>query len=515
MKSKEVKENDVAEDLSGKDRVVKNVITSWGSHLIIIIIGFIMPRMINDHLGQVSLGIWDLSWSFVNYLSLTGFGVGSSVNRYVAKYRSQNDYQALNRSLSSVVFIQFLIALSVVIGTVVLVWLIPELISDHEGVDLYQVKWVVGLLGLSLAMQMTFDTSRGLLTGMHRWDLYNTINATAHILNAILMVIVIMMGGNLIGLATVYFLVTSSAELLRSILATRLCKGLNLKKEFINVADIKKMFKYGAKTIITSSPGVFAVQTINIFVASSLGPGALAVFARPFALVRHVETFLNKYSFVLTPMVGSIAASKDQAVLKEFLITSTRYSVAFSLPILLFIGVLGDHILNIWMGEEYAHLDIILILSLGYFLPISQGPSLRVLMGMNRHGKVAILNLILTVVMLLIGLAVLNYYGWDLRYVALLIGMIFTTTFGIITPVFTCHAVGIKYYEYLIKSFGTPILCGLALFTWLLACRQIEQHTSVVVVLIAALGSSILMSGLYWFFILPESYKKNIKKRFQ
>ncbi|MFN2187883.1 MAG: transporter, partial [Candidatus Promineifilaceae bacterium] len=135
MKSNKEKKRKKVEDLSGKDRIVKNVFTSWGSHLILIVIGFIMPRMINDHLGQVSLGIWDLSWSFVNYLTLAGFGVGSSVNRYVAKYRSLNDYVSLNKALSSVVFIQFLIALSVALGTGALVWMLPSLISGHEEVN--------------------------------------------------------------------------------------------------------------------------------------------------------------------------------------------------------------------------------------------------------------------------------------------------------------------------------------------------------------------------------------------
>jgi O-antigen/teichoic acid export membrane protein len=514
MNSDKESTKDVIEDTSGKDRVVKNVVTSWGSHLVLIIIGFIMPRMINDHLGQVSLGIWDLSWSFVNYLSITGFGVGSSVNRYVAKYRSQSDYLSLNRSLSSVVFIQFLIALVVASGTITLVLLIPLLVSGHNSVELDQVRWVVGLLGSSLVVQMLFDTSRGLLSGMHRWDIYNTINATSHILNAVLMVAVLLMGADLIALAIVYFVSTLLTESIRSIVATRLCAGLDLRKEHVNIVDIKKMFNFGAKTLISSTPSIIVAQTLNIFVASVLGPSALAIFARPLALVRHVETFLNKYAFVLTPMVGSISAKDDQDELKAFLIESTKFSVSFSLPLLLFVGVLGDHVLNIWMGEAYARIDIILMLSLGNFLPIAQGPSLRVLMGMNRHGKVAIINLVLTLIMLLVGILLLYIIAWDLVYVALLSSTIFTATLGVITPIYTCRTVGISYLEYLAKSFTVPVMCGVILLAWLFVCRQLGDQSSFVVISVASLGSVVLIPALYWFFILPDSLRAKFINKF-
>lgn len=514
MKESDKKKLAEIEDLSGKDRVVKNVITSWGSHFVLIIIGFIMPRMIHEHLGQISLGIWDLSWSFVNYLSLSGLGVGSSVNRYVAKYRSRNDYLSLNKALSSVVFIQMLITLTVIAGTGVLVWMLPSLVSGHEGVDVSQARWVVGLLGLSLAAQMAFDTSRGLLTGMHRWDLYNALNAGSHILIAVLMIVVMLMGGGLIGLAVAYFIITFLAEAARSIIATRLCVGLDLKKEYINLRDMRKMFTFGAKTIISSAPSILVMQTVNIFVASTLGPSALAVYARPSALVRHVETFMNKYSFVLTPMVGSISASDDPDQLKRFLLQSTKYSVSFALPMILFMAILGDHVLNIWMGAEYARLNLIMVLSIGFFLPISQGPSLRVLMGMNRHGRVALINLVLTVVMLAIGLIWINLIGWELVYVAFLTSSIFTVTLGVITPIFTCRAIGMSYFEYLAKSYAVPLLCGGILTVWLIICRQWSNYSSLAILLIAMLGASVIVPMLYWHLIMPDTFKASIRKRF-
>src|SRR3954470_4510791 len=93
-------------DLSGRDRLVWNVVASWAGHVVFIVAGFIMPRQIDQHVGQVGLGVWDFGWTTVNYFFLAQIGVGVSVNRYVARYRSAHDSEGLGRMISSVVLLQ-------------------------------------------------------------------------------------------------------------------------------------------------------------------------------------------------------------------------------------------------------------------------------------------------------------------------------------------------------------------------------------------------------------------------
>src|SRR4051812_29703641 len=54
----------------GKERMVSNVLASWGGQAIRIVAGFVMPRLIDRHLGQEALGAWDVSWSITAHLAL-------------------------------------------------------------------------------------------------------------------------------------------------------------------------------------------------------------------------------------------------------------------------------------------------------------------------------------------------------------------------------------------------------------------------------------------------------------
>ena len=90
-------------DITGRGLIVRNVVTSWLSQLVFIFFGFVLPRMIDESIGQVALGVWDFGWAIVHYLSLTMLGIGSSVNRYVARYRAAADWHSMSSSMSSVI----------------------------------------------------------------------------------------------------------------------------------------------------------------------------------------------------------------------------------------------------------------------------------------------------------------------------------------------------------------------------------------------------------------------------
>lgn len=84
-------------DVTGRDRITRNVLASWGGYGVFIVAGFIMPRLIDTRIGQEALGVWDFAWSLVAYFSLVQAGVVSSVNRFVAKYQAVGDLDGVNR----------------------------------------------------------------------------------------------------------------------------------------------------------------------------------------------------------------------------------------------------------------------------------------------------------------------------------------------------------------------------------------------------------------------------------
>ena len=107
------------------------------------------------------------------------------------------------------------------------------------------------------------------------------------------------------------------------------------------------------------------LQTISIILVSSIGPAALAIFARPMALTKQIKNFMTKFTLMLTPTTGSMQGSGDTKAVQTLFINTTKLSFAFALPSLGFLFIYGDVILNYWMGPEYALWPLIMILAFG------------------------------------------------------------------------------------------------------------------------------------------------------
>jgi O-antigen/teichoic acid export membrane protein len=495
------------EDLSGRERLAWNVLSSWGGHLIFLLAGFIMPRVIDRHVGQVSLGIWDFSWSLVNYMSFAGLGIGSSVNRYVAKYRAAGDMVGLSTAVSSVMCVQRAIAIFVLLLTVGVTLSLGWFFAARLGAELNTAKHVVALLGASLAVQMGFDSYRGVITGCHRWDIHNGLNAGSYAAAVAGMIAALVMGGGLGHIALVYLIMVSITELIRRQLAFRVCQGIVIRLNNAKWGSIKEMVVFGLKTVTSRMPQFLLVQTNNIMIAGYLGPAALAVFSRPISLVRNVETFVNKFAFVLTPMAGSLQEIGKEEDLREFLMNSSRFGVSLTLPIMLYLAILGGPLLKLWMGDQYAHGVLLMILAAGYCLPLAQSAVITILTGMNLHGRVSALNFIATVMMFVVGVLVIGTVGWELTNAALLVAIPLTVGNGIIFPVYACRKLGIRFSQYVCHILVTPSLCGLGLAVCLAACRSLFEERPVVALVSGLIVGGIVTGILYWRFLLDKELR--------
>lgn len=504
-----------AEDLTGQDRIVRNVLTSWGAYLVFVVAGFLMPRLIDSHVGQTSLGIWDFCWSIVSYLELSSLGVGASVSRYVAKHRADSNVESLCKVVSSVVCIQAVIALFVSMVTVLLVWQLPLFLSDSIGSEnVGVVKWVIGLLGISVAVQMAFDSSRGVITGCHRWDLYNSIHAVSRVFTVIAMILVLVLGGGLIGLASVHFGIVIATVIVRGMYSRRVCPGLVVSFGYFEWVEAKKMLSYGGKVVVAALPQVVLWQTGAIVIASFLGPAALAVYARHVALVRHVDVFVNKFSSILTTTAGSLSKKEDRKQLRFLMLESARYGVAIALPMFLFLGIMGGTLIELWMGPRYPNNEVMLILAVGFVLPVSQSVVLRVLIGINEHGRIAIISLGVVLACLAVGATIIHFFvGWSLEAVALLTAVPFTIANGVLVPIYGCNRLDISLGLYLKRVFIVPVMCGVIYGGCLVLIHIFMSGGVISVLLVSGIMSLFVLSGLYWMFLFDSNVREIIKKK--
>ncbi len=502
-----------AKDATGRDRMAWNVLTTWGAHLVFIVAGFLMPRFIDHKLGQVSLGVWDFGWSMVSYFALAQVGVGSSVNRFVAKFRTTGDVEGLNRTVSSVNVIQMGSTAIALTLTITLTWLLPLLFGARLGMEVHTARWTISLLGSAVAAQLAFNAFGGVLTGCHRWDIHNGVTSGAYAVIVAMMMSVLALGGGLRELSAVYLLGTVGGEITRMRLAYRVCPELRVHPRLATWTDIKMLLVFGGKTVVDNLARLLLAQANSILVATHLGPAALAVYARPGALVRHADVLTNKGSMLLSPATSSLKSTDRLDELQALFIQATRFATYIAMPVTLFLALMGDFILHVWMGPRYGAGTLMALIAVGNFLPLTQRPSNHVLIGLNRHGRVGWASLAVACVGVVAAVLALGPFHGGLIAAALSLVIPYSIGNGLFVMIYACRCVGVPFTRYLRQVFLPPVLWGIPLAAWLLTDRMIFAHSPALGLAVGLAGSVALMLPIYWFAVLPQSVRDQVQRK--
>lgn len=495
------------EDLTGRDRLVPNVIFSWGGHFVFIVAGFIMPRMIDRRLGQDLLGVWDFGWSVVSYFSLVAAGIASSVNRYVARYRMAGDRAGVNTVVSSACCVMGISGLLVVQLTIAVSLLLPHLFGTDLGKYVREAQGVVLLLGASMAVEIGLQAYNGVLTGCHRWGLRNLIESGWHAATIAGQIVALLLGGTLQSLALIYLIGIVLAYLTRMGAAYHVCEGLRVRPALVRWATIKEQFVFGGKTLIPNLSQLLLNQTTSILILAYLGPAMLALYSRPRSLILQANTLVKKMALVLIPTVSSLQSAGDLAGIREVLMKSVRYSSYLVLPITVVLVVYGGPIMAFWMGPRYGNGWLPALLAAGFLVTMVQTPVLPILAGLNAHGRAGIAELLASLCSALVIALSLSVFHAGLLAVAVGVTVPLTIMNVVYLPLLMRRRTGLHVREYFRSVTVGPALHVLPFALCLVLARFVCSARPLLGLAVGGVAGGAVLIATYWRCVLPDQIK--------
>jgi O-antigen/teichoic acid export membrane protein len=491
------------DDLTGRDRLARNVMASWAGHLVFLVAGFVMPHQIDQRIGQVGLGIWDFGWTVVNYFFLAQIGVGVSVNRYVARYRAARDADGLNRMMSSVMLLQLGAAAIVLLLTAATAMWLPALFQAHLGGQSHVATMVIALLGTSIAVRMVTQGFSGVITGCHRWDLHNFLTSGAYAVTVTAMLTALWKGYGLIGISAVYLAGTALGEMVRVVLAFRICPELRVSVKRASRTEARALIAFGAKLSAFDAVKIVVAQMMSLLVLGQIGVLTLAVYSRLCALIRHTENIASKYTLPLTPTASSLQGIGRHDEVRDLLVGSTRITAYLVFPMLLCMAIVGDDVLQIWMGPRYDPTFVLPLMAIGTMFPLSQQALYTILIGLNLHGRFATLHSIGALLSLVGSVVAVRWLHWDLLGFVI-VGLVVTNAASVLMAIDTCRRLKIPVRQYFVQAYGGPLTCSIPFAVALLVVSFAFDGHPVQTLAMAAFVGVVVLLPLYWRVAPPE-----------
>lgn len=367
------------------------------------------PWMKNQ-IGMENYGLFTLANSFIG-IFLMDFGIGSSVARFVAKYRAEGDLEAANNLVGMAYKLFIWIDAAVFTVLFVLFFFLKQIYHGltSDEVDLFKQLYII-MASFSI-FSFPFTTLNGIFNAFEQFVPLKICDLLQKLLSITFIVLALLKNGNVVMMVTANAASGLIVVILKLILAHRL-------------TPIKPNFRIKDKALLKEMLG-FSIWVFVLGIAQRLtyniAPSILGVVSNSREIARYSPaSAIAGYFFTFATAINGLflpAISRKIAQNKEDDIVSMMISVGrFQVVVLglLYVGfaTVGRDFMILWMGDEFiASYFCVLLLAFPTIFEYSQQIANTTIIAKNKVKLQAIGFLGSSFVNLAVSPILSHYYG--------------------------------------------------------------------------------------------------------
>ncbi len=337
---------------SVKARLLTNSIfnsATWATTVIVNLLA--IPIMIR-YLGVEGYGIYALLTGLVGYFGLLDFGLVDGVTKYVAHHLELGHPDAAIGSINATLLLQMIAGGLGVLGLCVFNRQLIHFLHVSPGLSQVASKGLYVSAGGFLA-EMLLNTYNATLKGLQRFDILAKTSMVFSFLTAVITVVTLLAGGKLLAVVIATVLMTIANFGVALILVHRHVPGYRLSF-FGARTHFRSLFGFSAYVFVSRIASTLNSYFLQIVIAVILGPAAVTYFVVPMRMTSTLEAGFNSLVSVLFPHISALKAQGNMDSLRDLYSKSSKYTVALSTPVFLFVILFSRQILTVWLGADFS-----------------------------------------------------------------------------------------------------------------------------------------------------------------
>jgi O-antigen/teichoic acid export membrane protein len=488
-----------------KLQIIKNVGSSWFALGVNILVGIFLSPFILHRLGDAAFGIWVLIFSLTGYYGIFDFGIRSSIIRYVSKYTATRNLEEVSGLLNTAMFTYSCVGLLSLLITVMGCIYVDRIF--HIPQDFHSTaRWLLLIVGVSVALSFPFGVFGGMLEGLQKFYVLNWTNVVfSSMLRVVLIVFYLNRGYGLLTVALITVGLPFIGAVVRAIVALRELP-MKFSWRYVSRASFHRMANYSAVTFMILISWRLRFKTDAVVIGTFLSSAAITYFYAGSRLVDYAGEVVSSLAQIFVPMSSQSEAAGDTDRLRKIFIAGNRACAFVIFPITAVFVILGRSMIEVWVGKKYIEqgYPVLLTLIIPYTLMLMQGASSRILFGMSKHGKLAIVTMIEGILNLGLSILLVRPYG--------ILGDAFGTaipmlgTYLLFMPFHLCSRIGIRIWTYVRHAYLLPLVtCGPLVLVLLLVRRWFVAHRYRELAFQLLAGGAVYGACLAWAYMSGEA----------
>ncbi len=387
----------------------------WGallSYALIIInacYGFLVTPYILSAIGEAEYGVYKTITSLSSSLMILDLGLGGTVMRYIAKYKSENKADKINGFISMALGEGSIIILVLAVISGVIYALIPRIYATGlETAEIALAEKLYIFLAISMVFHIIENIFNGIISGHNKFIFANGLKIIRILVRIASIFIIFCFIRNAVVLVLID-LVLTVALLIAELIYVKFILKVKVRLSFKNWdrAVFSESFRYTILLFLTTIAAQINNNLDNVVIGAIRGASFVAVYSMGLLIFGMFEQLSTAISGVMLPTVTDIINKPDGN--REIQKTVTGVGrIQFMLLGAALIGfaVIGKDFIKLWLGDGYEDVYIItLILMIPALLELCVNVCLSVLRAKNMLGfrtmvltSVTVLNAVITIV---------------------------------------------------------------------------------------------------------------------
>lgn len=299
-------------------------------------------------LGTITYGVWAVATATLLYLSVSDFGLGWAVQRFLSEYRVRSATAEQAVFIGTVAVAYLAIAAIIVAASFGVGLALPSLTKHVVGTD--QTIPTALFLGVAVAFTLWMNAVLGALHAWQHLPLANLVRgfygAGAGTAPLVMSVIGLGLGGAALGLAAnaaLWFVVAL-------VFARREIPSLKLAPPRARV--MRQVLGYSAVMFAMGVGAMIVFGSDSVVIGAILGPAAVPAYALALRGTRSATFALHKVADALFPTFAALKATSDLDSTRRWYSIAARVELAGSVFLALTIFPAGQTILALWLGPS-------------------------------------------------------------------------------------------------------------------------------------------------------------------
>ena len=346
---------------------------------------FLTPYMIGQ-LGTSEYGVYKTISSFSSSLMVLDLGIGSTVMRFVAKYRATRDEKSIpNFVAMSLIQAVAMSGVILVIGTVVFFSIKPVYSATFSSSELLKAQILFCILLLNMVLHVFENVINGVITGSNRFLFGNGIKVIRLLMRVFLIVSLLAVCSNSVVLVLIDLMMTVASIIIEMVYIVR---KLHIKPKYSHW-DRALFFDTGKYTMLmflTSIAAQVNNNLDNVIIGAITGPALVTVYSMGLLIFGMYENLSTSVSGVMLPTVTNLLEEDDSDVkIQRLIVKVGRIQFLLLGAVVVGFACVGKDFINAWLGAGYEDVyAITLILMVPSLFELCVNVCLSILRARNK-----------------------------------------------------------------------------------------------------------------------------------